>query len=59
MNNSTSILYLKFGGAASLTSFSVKIAAGGTYEMAQYAYVGEIHGIWAAANGAVLVTEMT
>lgn len=59
MNNSTAILYLKYGGAATTANFSIKIAAGGTYEMSQYAYLGEIDGIWAAANGAVLVTEMT
>ena len=59
MNNSTAILYLKFGGAATTSNFSVKLAAGGAYEMSQYSYVGEIDGIWAAANGTVLVTELT
>jgi hypothetical protein len=57
-NNSTARLYLAFGATASTASFSVLLEAGGFYEMA-IAYTGAISGIWAAANGNALVTELT
>lgn len=57
-NNSTARLYLAFGAAASIASFSVLLEAGGFYEMA-IPYTGAISGIWSAVNGNALVTEMT
>lgn len=58
-NNSTEALYLKYGVTASATDFSVKIAAGGYFELpGPVIYTGRIDGIWAAnASGAVLITE--
>lgn len=57
-NNSTSRLYLSFGASASVAAFSVLLEAGGFYEMA-IVYTGAISGIWLAANGSALVTELT
>ncbi len=60
VNDSTSILYLKFGATASTTSYSVKLNAGETYKIdAQLLYTGLIHGIWSSANGNAYVTELT
>lgn len=55
-NDSTSVLYLKFGSGASATSCTVKIAADGYYEL-PFLYTGVITGIWASANGNARVTE--
>jgi hypothetical protein len=59
-NDSTANLYLKLGATASTTSFTVKIAAGGYYELptAGGVYTGAVDGIWDAANGAVRITEV-
>lgn len=57
-NDSTAILYLKLGATASTSSFTVKIAADGYYEV-PFGYTGVIDGIWAAANGNARVTELS
>lgn len=57
-NDSTQILYLKFGTAASSTSFTVKLAADTYYEVPA-GYTGIIDGLWASANGSARVTEET
>lgn len=57
-NDSTSLLYLKFGTTASTTDYTVKIAAGGYFELPLGAYTGRIDGIWSAdSSGAVRITE--
>jgi hypothetical protein len=56
-NDSSAILYLKFGATASTTSYTVQIAAGGYFEFPQPAYGGLVDGIWASANGAARVTS--
>ena len=56
-NESTSVLYVKFGAAASLTSYTVQIPAGGYYEIPG-SYSGILDGIWDSANGAAQVTEV-
>lgn len=59
-NDSAAALYLKYGATASSTSFTVKIAAGGYWEMPRPVYVGLIDGIWASnGSGAARVTELT
>lgn len=59
-NDSSAVLYLKFGsGAASTSSYTVQIAAGGYYEFPSPVYTGACTGIWAAANGNARVTEVT
>lgn len=57
-NDSTQILYLKFGTTASTTSFTAPLAAATYYEVPG-GYTGEIDGIWASANGNARVTEIT
>lgn len=57
-NDSTQVLYLKFGGTASTTSYTVQIPAGGFYEFPQPVYGGAVDGIWAAdGSGAARTTE--
>lgn len=55
-NDSTAVLYLKFGATASTTDYTVQIAAGGFYEFPFPPYVGEVDGIWASANGNARLT---
>lgn len=57
-NDSTQVLYLKFGATASSASYTVKLTAGSYYEV-PFQYTGVIDGIWASANGNALVTELT
>lgn len=56
-----STLYVKFGAAASLTSFKVAILPGGFYELPFPVYTGQIRGIWsvADASGAARISEET
>jgi hypothetical protein len=57
-NDSTVALYVKFGATASLTSFTVKIAAQGYYELPIPVYTGVLDGIWDSdQSGAARVTE--
>lgn len=59
-NDSTAILYVKFGTTASATSFTVKIQPDGFFEMPpKPVYTGAIDGIWSAANGSCRITELT
>lgn len=66
VNDSASILYVSFSGAASLTNYKVAIpplinGIPGYYELApESIFTGQILGIWAAAGaGAARVTELT
>lgn len=56
-NDSTAILYLKFGATASSTSYTIQMAAASYYELPQPCYSGIIDGIWASANGNCRVTS--
>jgi hypothetical protein len=58
-NDSTAILYVKFGATASSTSYTFQIAPGGYYEhTTPYPYTGAVDGIWFAdASGAARTTE--
>lgn len=59
-NDSTADLYLKYGAGASATSRTVKIAAGGYWEMPTPIYTGLISGVWATdGTGAARITELT
>jgi len=58
-NDSTSILRIKLGATASLTSYTVQVAKGGYYELpVSNIYLGVIDGIWDSANGNCRVTEL-
>jgi hypothetical protein len=56
-NDSTAVLYLKFGTSASSSSYTVQLAAGAYYEFPQPAYGGVVDGIWASANGNARTTQ--
>lgn len=59
-NDSTSALFVKYGATASASSYTVKIAADGYWEMPQPIYTGVVDGIWASdASGAARITELT
>jgi len=57
-NDSTKILYLKFGTTAATTDCTVRMMPGDYYEV-PFGYTGRIDGIWASANGNARVTELT
>jgi len=59
-NDSTSTMYLKYGAAASATSFTYKLASQEFYYMKIEDFTFAIvTGIWAVANGAARITELT
>lgn len=60
-NDSDQALYIKLGSAATTADFSVKVAAGGYFELpnTQVIYSGIVTGIWAAnSTGAAKITEI-
>lgn len=64
VNDSTSILYVKFGTAATPTSWTYLLSGSqaaipATYEMSTEIYTGLVTGIWASATGFARVTELT
>lgn len=68
-NDSTAVLYVKFGANASTSSYTVQIAAGGYFEFplgsnSLYSgqagsgiYTGQVDGVWASANGNARLTS--
>lgn len=56
-NDSSAVLYVKFGATASTTSFTVKLLAGDYFEFPRPLYTGVVHGIWASATGSARLTE--
>lgn len=60
-NDSDQALYVKLGTTATATDFTVKLAAGGYFELpGPTVYSGRIDGIWASdSTGAARVTELT
>jgi len=56
-NESTAVLYVKFGATASLTSYTVQLAAGAFFEFPTPLYAGQVDGIWASANGTARLTS--
>ncbi len=58
-NDSSDILYVKFGATASSTSFTVKMLPGSYYEMPTPVYTGIVDGIWSVATGSARMTEIT
>lgn len=57
-NDSTAVLYVKFGTTASATSFTYYIVAGAHLEFPDPMYTGRVDGIWASANGNARCTEV-
>ena len=62
VNDSTAILYVKFGSAATTTSYTVMLAGTASsiaaYYEVPFGYTGIITGIWASATGSARVTEL-
>lgn len=62
-NDSSSVVYLKFGATASTTSYTVVLAGAASAPFSYYevpaGYTGIIDGIWASATGNARVTEIT
>lgn len=59
-NDSSAILYVKFGSGATATDYSVKLTAGQMYEPpANAVYIGLITGVWASATGDARLTELS
>lgn len=58
-NDSNRPLFIKLGGAASTSSFSVKVGAMGYFEVPS-GFTGAVHGVWgdADASGAARMTEL-
>ena len=56
-NDSTQVLYVKFGATASSSSYTVQLAASAYYEFPQPVYGGAVDGIWASANGNARLTS--
>lgn len=57
-NDSTAVLYLRFGsGSASTGTYTAQVAAGVAYPFPLPLYRGAVTGIWASANGNARVTE--
>lgn len=58
-NESTATLFLALAPTASLTAYTVQLVAGAYYELqGMPLYRGIVSGIWSAATGAALVTEL-
>lgn len=57
-NDSSAVLYLKFGATASSTSFTVRLDKNQLYEAPNPVYSGIVDGVWASASGAVRITEV-
>lgn len=62
-NDSSALLYIKFGTTASTTSYTVVLAGAASAPFSYYevpaGYTGRIDGIWASATGNARVTEIT
>jgi hypothetical protein len=58
-NDSTQILYVAFASTVSTTSYTFQLGSQAYYEMPVPIMSGIITGLWAAANGAARITELT
>ena len=59
-NDSTAILYVAYAGTATTTAYTTQVPSQALFELPTSPdYTGIITGVWAAANGAARVTELT
>lgn len=56
-NDSTAVLYVKYGATASTTSYTTQVAAGAFFTFPTPVYAGQVDGIWASANGSARLTS--
>jgi hypothetical protein len=60
VNDSTSVLYVKYGATASSTSYTYRLGINATLTLdGALLYTGLISGIWVSATGAARITELT
>lgn len=57
-NEGAAICYMKLGGTASTTSYTLQISVGAYYEL-PFGYTGAIDGITSAGTAQLRVTELT
>lgn len=57
-NDSSASLYVKYGAAASSSSYTYKLLGAQTWEMPDPVYTGQIDGIWDSATGTARITEL-
>lgn len=58
-NDSNQVAYIAYAATASATAFTIPMQPQSYYETDSHCYKGVISIIWAAANGAARVTELT
>lgn len=58
-NHSAASLYLKFEGAPTINDFDVKLSSGSYYELPKPVYLGQVNGIWDAANGFAMIADFS
>lgn len=59
-NDSTAVLFVRWGTGASTGVYTTKVAPQALYELPRVnPYVGPVSGVWATANGSAKVTEAT
>lgn len=59
VNDGNKTLYLAFAATATTAAYTYLVAAGQTYTGPVNGYTGIVTGIWSAANGNAIVTEVT
>lgn len=58
-NDGNKTLFVAFAATASVTAFTIVLAAGQVYDGRLNDYTGAISGIWSSANGSARITEIT
>lgn len=58
-NDSSAVLYLKYGTTAATNSYTVQVGAGESFFVDTPVYSGRIDGIWSSATGTVYITELS
>lgn len=59
VNESSAVMYLKFGATAASTDYTVALAAGSTYESLIDGYTGRLDAILSTGSGFAQVTELS
>jgi hypothetical protein len=57
-NDSTQVLFIKFGTTASATSYTYRLTSNTSISIASEEWSGNIDGIWSSANGNARITEI-
>jgi hypothetical protein len=57
-NDSTAVLYIALGSTCTTTTYTTQIPPGGYYEVPS-GWVGNVTGVWAAANGNARITALS